>query len=217
VPAWLDLINDNWKGSLNLQVLNPFPFRSNRIILLPIGRENAVSVKVFVWNPSVKDEAAYGHASMYVGFNTASPLYISWWPVETPFPVISLKESDVCAPAYGTQKTKFRTYEDDCLDEGRRKEKKPRKPEFERVINGLDDAAIKAYWNSIVDKNEPWCGRGLNCAVVVYNALVAGGGDPLSSPPEGEHAPQKLKSYVVKLMRNQEKNPTKSKQVLNNK
>ena len=104
--------------------------------------------------------SAWGHASLTLENGT----HISWWPSEPREYPLGGSLPIYSAPPYNPQSPY-----DDFKNEGYRNP--------DRVINidGLDEAAIAAWWEKYRDSNQ-WKTFGRNCATTVADALKAGGG-----------------------------------------
>jgi hypothetical protein len=129
-------------------------------------------LKVHVWDFQGKNEA-WGHASADVGST-----YISWWPA-TPGQVPSKIHRNV----YSSHPIRNRTFFDDARDERGY-------PNHNVNIEGLDESAIKDWWQSIGLTRDgvqysgpllPWSTLTRNCSTVVATALQVGGGDKYAS------------------------------------
>ena len=129
-------------------------------------------IDVLVWNFRGKREA-WGHAAMRVG-----QTYISWWP-SNPGQV----QSKLHPQIYESYPIRNRTYFDDVRDEGQREN-------HCISINGLDENAIKDWWQSFgltrdgvefAGPLQSWSTLDRNCSTVVANALKIGGGAKFAS------------------------------------
>jgi hypothetical protein len=129
-------------------------------------------VTVYVWNFRGKSEA-WGHASMLV-----DRTYISWWP-ETPGQVPSKIHRNI----YTSSPIRNRTYNQDVTAEGQA-------PDHSIRIEGLDETAIKDWWQSFGLMRDgvqfqgpllPWTTLTQNCSNVVAIALRLAGGDKYAS------------------------------------
>ena len=116
---------------------------------------------VYVWNSAGSTADGWGHASMMLDDGT----YISWWPNCTWGGCGNL---DSNVPAY-----QGRTPQDDMAGEGERGNY--RYPDHAIKIEGLDEAAIKAWWNKYRKDDPNWKTVGRNCSSTVANGLKAGG------------------------------------------
>lgn len=118
-------------------------------------------IEVYIWD-SVKGPTWYGqkdsigHASMLISYEDETACYgdyISWWPTG------SVSDS----PAY-----RFRSFQDDIGDEGR----KPSKTY--RLINILNESAALDYWKNW-KKDLQYKLLTRNCSTTVLNILKSGG------------------------------------------
>ncbi|KAK3654435.1 hypothetical protein LTR56_004065 [Elasticomyces elasticus] len=114
--------------------------------------------RVFVW-PARAGEAA-GHASIMLSDNT----YISWWPSKINSAQIPYFEGDWSGDAYND-----RTYPQDVADEF------GLPPGQVIRIYNLDEAAVKAWWETFNVAGARWTLYNQNCAKIVYMALLKGG------------------------------------------
>jgi len=123
---------------------------------------------VNIWSFRGKAEA-WGHASIQV-----DKTYISWWP-EKPGQV----PSKIHPKIYKSHPFRNRTYKADVAAEGQ-------PPDRIIGINGLDEEAIKGWWQSFGLTRDgvlfqgpllPWDTLRQNCSNVVATALRVGGGD----------------------------------------
>jgi hypothetical protein len=127
---------------------------------------------VYVWNYRGKNEA-WGHASMQV-----DRTYISWWP-EIPGQV----PSKIHRNLYASHPFRNRTFNQDVAAERQ-------SPDHSVRIEGLDEAAIKDWWQSFGLTRDgvvlqgpllPWSTLSQNCSNVVAMALHVGGGAKYAS------------------------------------
>jgi hypothetical protein len=127
---------------------------------------------VYIWNFRGKNDA-WGHASMQV-----DQTYISWWP-EQPGQVPSKIHPNV----YASHPFRNRTFQDDIRDEGQM-------PDHSIRIDGLDEDAIKDWWQSFgltrdgvlfQGPLQSWDTLKRNCSTVVAVGLKKGGGDRYAS------------------------------------
>ncbi len=125
-------------------------------------------VTVYIWSFRGKTEA-WGHASMQV-----DRTYISWWP-ENPGQVPSKVHRNI----YASHPVRNRKYEEDVAAEGQN-------PDHVIRINGLDEQAIKNWWQSLGLTRDSalyqgpllsWDTLKRNCSTVVAKALNVGGGE----------------------------------------
>jgi hypothetical protein len=124
-------------------------------------------VTVYVWNFRGKT-VAWGHASMQCGDK-----YISWWPE----PYNRVPQTKLAPQIYDAHPFVLRKFEDDVRDEGMR-------PDWTIRINGLDEEAIKGWWQGFNPQahdmygppSAPWNTVSTNCAKIVATALDQGGG-----------------------------------------
>jgi hypothetical protein len=129
-------------------------------------------LSVYVWTFRGKSEA-WGHAALQVG-----QTYISWWP-EKPGQVPSGLHRNI----YASHPFRNRSYAEDVAAE-------ERVPDHVVNIDGLDEAAIKGWWQTLgLVKDgvqyhgpmQPWDTLRRNCSTVVAQALRQGGGDKYAS------------------------------------
>lgn len=127
---------------------------------------------VYIWRFRGKTEA-WGHASMQV-----DQTYVSWWP-EKPGQV----PSGIHPNIYASNPIRNRSYSEDVADE-----KQP--PDHVLRIDGLDEQAIKNWWQSFGLSRDgllyqgplqSWDTLRRNCSNVVATGLRIGGGDKFSS------------------------------------
>lgn len=128
-------------------------------------------VTVYVWNYRGSKQA-WGHASLEL-----DQTYISWWP-ENPGQ-IPTKIPNV----YASHPFRNRSFASDVHAEGRL-------PDHSIRINGLDENAIKDWWQGmgLVRDGQlfagpllPWKTLNQNCSTVVATALTVGGGEQFAS------------------------------------
>jgi hypothetical protein len=128
-------------------------------------------VTVHIWNFRGSTQA-WGHASLEL-----DRTYVSWWP-ENPGQVPT-KIPNV----YASHPFRNRNFASDVDDEGQR-------PDHSVRINGLDENAIKDWWQGmglVRDGQEfagpllPWKTLDQNCSTVVARALTVGGGEKFAS------------------------------------
>jgi hypothetical protein len=129
-------------------------------------------LNVFIWNYRGKSEA-WGHASMQV-----DQTYISWWP-ERPGQVPSKVHPNI----YDSHPIRNRTFSGDVAAE-----RQP--PDHTIRIGGLDETAIKDWWQSFgltrdgvlyQGPLQSWATLSRNCSTVVATGLRHGGGDDHAS------------------------------------
>jgi hypothetical protein len=152
---------------------------------------------VYVWNYRGKSDA-WGHASMQVGHN-----YISWWP-QHPGQVPSKLHPNI----YQSHPFRDRTFADDVEGE------KGRQPDHTIRIDGLDEEAIKDWWQSFglsrdgVPFQGPlqsWSTLDRNCSTVVATGLRIGGGDAHSDWLKSWNVvwtPKDVLDYAQSIQRN---------------
>src|SRR5438552_1754432 len=125
-------------------------------------------VVVYVWDFQGSKQA-WGHASMWVGTT-----YISWWP-DSPGQVPSKIHRNI----YQSHPLRGRSFAEDVRSEGR-------SPNHCIHIDGLDESAIKDWWQSFGLSRDgvlyqgplpAWATLKCNCSTVVATALKRGGGD----------------------------------------
>lgn len=150
-------------------------------------------VLVHVWSFRGKNEA-WGHASMAIGSD-----YVSWWPEPNGRTPSKLHGNIYHAPAF-----RYRTYNDDVRDERQR-------PDHTIALNGLDENAIKDWWQSFgmmrdgmpyLGPRQSWQTLKRNCSTVVATGLTIGGGSqyvrflkPLGFP----WTPNDVLSYAMSI------------------
>lgn len=124
-------------------------------------------ISVYIWNFRCKKDA-WGHASMLVGRT-----YISWWP-EKPGQV----PSKIVRNIYASGPFRNRSFDEDCRDEGQ-------KPDHKINLHGLDESAIKDWWqffgltrDGVLYQGplQAWETLNMNCSTVVAHGLTIGGG-----------------------------------------
>lgn len=129
-------------------------------------------LSVYIWSFRGKSEA-WGHASMQVDLT-----YISWWP-EQPGQV----PSGIHRNIYASHPFRNRSYIADVTAEGQ-------PPDHVICIDGLDEDAIKDWWQSLGLNREgisyhgplqSWDTLQRNCSNVVATGLRIGGGDKFAS------------------------------------
>ena len=123
---------------------------------------------VFIWQFRGK-AVAWGHASLLV-----DRTYMSWWPEGR-----GRIHSKISSQIYTAHPFRDRTFEQDVAAEGQR-------PDHEVQINGLDESAIKDWWQGFgltrdgvfyQGPLQPWETLAQNCSTVAARGLSAGGGD----------------------------------------
>lgn len=152
-------------------------------------------VTVYIWSFRGKREA-WGHASMQV-----DRTYISWWP-EKPGQVPSGIHENI----YASHPFRNRSFEADSLAEGQ-------PPDTVVELNGLDENAIKNWWQSFglardgVQYQGPlqsWDTLKRNCSTVVANGLHMGGGDKHAEWHKTWNlvwTPSDVKQYALSIQR----------------
>ena len=127
----------------------------------------------FIWKFRGKD-IAWGHASVLV-----DRTYMSWWPEGS-----NRRSSKLHRNIYTAGPFRARTYEDDVAGEDNKD------PDYQIVLNGLDEDAMKTWWQSFgltrdgvlyYGPLQPWETLTLNCSTVASRALYMGGGDKYAS------------------------------------
>ena len=112
---------------------------------------------VYIWNYTGSSNGEnWGHASILLNDGT----YISWWP--------NCTEGGCGSPFSNVPAYQNRNYEQDIHDEGAT-------PNEVIQINGLDEAAIEAWWNKYRKDDRNWKTVGRNCSSTIANGLKAGG------------------------------------------
>ncbi len=159
-------------------------------------------ITVYIWSFRGKAEA-WGHASMQV-----DQTYISWWP-ETPGQVPSKIHPDI----YASNPFRNRTFHDDVTAKGHR-------PDWVVRIKGLDEKAIKDWWQTFgltrdgVQFQGPlpsWDTLRRNCSTVVATALRVGGGDTFASWVKSWNIvwnPSDVLQYALSIQQGLEKKTT---------
>jgi len=139
--------------------INFYSYVGNR----PVDRVDPSGLlDVYVWNYRGSTDA-WGHSSITLADGT----HLSWWPSNEgrDFTFGTDKIPIYEAPAFPDQ-----TLEKDIEYEGQG-------PDKVIHIDGLNEAAIKAWWESFHgNPNNTRKTFGRNCSTVVYDALRAGGG-----------------------------------------
>ena len=111
-------------------------------------------VKVNIWNYHSL-ESNVGHASLNIGGN----LYISWWP-----------QSGKRGRALVRKVPAVRmTYDEDCKKEGGIEDMSV------NVLGDINEAAIRRWWQQLLQSGKEYHLTNFNCCTVVYEALKAGG------------------------------------------
>ena len=123
---------------------------------------------VHIWLYRGKD-VAWGHASLTLEDGT----HISWWP-EAENRNYLIEALDI----YEVDAIKEQEFEDDMYLEGEGKEYV--KPDCSIKIIGLDEKAIKEWWEEFSQSNT-WKTLSQNCSTTVADALKNGGGDKYAS------------------------------------
>jgi hypothetical protein len=182
-------------------------------------------ITVYVWDFRGKDDA-WGHASMQCD-NT----YISWWPEgegrvrsNTLYQVQSKFPNKYTIPAYqniySAYPFRHRTKDDDEYAESEIRGKK-RPPDHTIRISGLDEKAIKDWWESfglvrdtrsLIGPLPPWSTLSQNCSTIVATALSKGGGDQYADWVKSWNlvwTPTKVKEYAYSIMLNLSKQPSR--------
>lgn len=127
-------------------------------------------VTVYVWRFRGSGEA-WGHASLrVVGGAPAGIAYVSWWPAVSPRTPKYPSAPSPLNQIYSAPAIQRRRLEDDIRDEGM-------KPDYQILIHGLDEAAIKTWWAGFHTGANRWKTLSQNCSTTVGQALKAGGGD----------------------------------------
>ena len=150
---------------------------------------------VNIWDFRGKTEA-WGHASLQV-----DQTYVSWWP-EHPGQVPSKIHRNI----YASHPFRDRRYEEDVAAEGQR-------PDHRVPINGLEETAIKDWWQSFGLTRDgvlyygpllAWDTLKRNCSNVVATALRVGGGDRYASWSKAWHlvwTPDDVLQYALSIQR----------------
>ena len=115
-------------------------------------------LQVYVWNYQ-GSRTAWGHASITLDDGT----HISWWPSGDRHVDINIPH----APIYSARANKNQTMDRDIRLEGG-------EPDQVIIINGLDEAAIKKWWEEF-QKTQRWKTLTQNCSTTAADALNAGG------------------------------------------
>lgn len=112
---------------------------------------------VYIWNYTGSTAGEnWGHASMMLNDGT----YISWWP--------NCASGGGGSPFTNVPAYQQRDPRDDIRDEGSL-------PNESIPIEGLDEAAIKAWWDKYRKSDPNWKTIGRNCSTTVADGLKAGG------------------------------------------
>ena len=109
-------------------------------------------MKVYIWYPSLRP-IQVGHAAITLDDGT----HISWWPSGKTEGKKSKKNP-----------REIGSLSEDIDLEGRR-------PDVTFQVTGLNEGAIKAWWEAFLDAGEKYDLRIRNCCHIVMNALKAGG------------------------------------------
>ena len=118
---------------------------------------------VYVWDAS---HDGWGHASIKLDDDT----YISWWPQVDDRDGKFKDGEGPLSNIYDAPHEKNQTYEDDCNGED------GRYPDWSKYIGGLDEDAIKTWWDEFNDDDDNlWSTFSQNCSTVVAEALRRGG------------------------------------------
>lgn len=144
--------------------INNYVYAGNR----PIGRSDPSGLlDVYIWNYQ-GSAVAWGHAALVLDDGTN----ISWWPGQDRDYTFGTDK----IPIYSAPAIPNQTVQDAAdLEE--------RAADEVIHIDGLNEAAIKAWWENFRNNpNNKWSTFGRNCSTVVYDALRAGGG-PLEFHP----------------------------------
>ena len=109
-------------------------------------------MKVYIWYPSLSAKQV-GHAALTLDDGT----HISWWPSEK----LEGKKSKKNPRDIGS-------LAEDIALEGR-------KPDTTFTVTGLDEKAIKEWWNAFLDADNKYHLATKHCCHIVMNALKTGG------------------------------------------
>ena len=142
------------------------------------GTDPTGLLTVYVWGNTSE---AWGHALILLDDGTT---YISWWPVNN-----GDSSTDNAVPN--------RTFALDVKDESRQ-------PTNTITIKGLDETAIKKWWDKFSsDPSNKWKSLSQNCSTVVADALMEGGSAKCSSIHHWIWSPADVENYandVVELL-----------------
>ena len=126
----------------------------------PIGSIDPLGLlDVHIWKYRGSDEA-WGHASITLENGT----HISWWPQGN-----GRNPSWYSDSVYSVDAILDQSLADDIFNEGQA-------PDKTIKINGLNEAAIEAWWNSFKSSDQ-WKTLSQNCSTTAADALKAGGAD----------------------------------------
>lgn len=142
------------------------------------ARSRGIMIRVFVW-PFRGSKVAWGHAAVEVsGGEPSGSVYISWWPQGVGRRYKAIHDNLYCVAAIPN-----RTFADDVAGEdGMQPAETILIEGAGRGRPGLDESAIKAWWNSLRGRGfTDWCTLGPNCSTVAAYALAKGGGDRFSN------------------------------------
>jgi hypothetical protein len=130
-------------------------------------------ITVYVWNPHGED-SKMGHASMRVdGGTPPGSVYISYWPDNRRIREYGwIQPTNAGQPRVNFSAVAFenRTFDQDVDGEGRQ-------PDHVMRIGGLDETALKTWWQARRSAAPLWDTTSNNCSTTVAEALRAGGAD----------------------------------------
>lgn len=125
-----------------------------------------------------------GHASVEVTQSGDSDCYISWWPGNSRRPKFpKLAGNTLAAPlfasVYSAPARPNQTFVDDKMGED------GKNPDVSLAVKGLDQKAIKVWWDDFRANPPSWSSLDINCAMVAAFALRSGGADSVISGIKG--------------------------------
>jgi RHS repeat-associated protein len=130
---------------------------------------------VHIWNFHGKHNV--GHASVTLGDKT----HISWWP--------AVGESPTLFNAVDGQPLSYRS---DVRSEGR-------KPDLTINLDGLDEAAMKEWWEKYKKNQKHYSALAQSCATTAAQALAVGAGQQL--PNTSFWTPNSVRAYAEAIKR----------------
>jgi hypothetical protein len=155
-------------------------------------------LRVYIWTyhgsiESAKDGQGkvWGHAMIVLDDGTP----ISWWPqienretlLDLPIPIYSVD----AIPNQDLQDVEGPDFEDSL-------------PDFELLIRGLDEKAIKDWWENDWKTDPKWETLTRNCSTTAAKALKAGGGDKYSSFKDSFNliwTPADVQNYALSIVK----------------
>jgi hypothetical protein len=151
-------------------------------------------LSVYVWTARIKS-GIWGHASMQV-----DQTYISWWPEGE-----GRIRSKIHPSVYAAHPIRNQSFEGDVAGEG------GQQPHHVIVLKGLDETAIKDWWQIFGLTRDgtlyegpllAWDTLMRNCSNVVATALKAGGGDKFAAWHKSRHVvwtPSDVLAYALAI------------------